>query len=228
MRDRPSAPVARAGRSPASASLDLVCCSPVGRHLAVLVRLAERGSAAMLPWARLDPGAALDASAARLAREQLGRAPSWIALLGVAGEGKRHPSGAPISVTYVAVAPTGTPAPEGMEWIAVSELPTLAPRQQPMVLSAVAALRDRMDIAPIAFRMLPSEFTLSELQQTYELLLGRRLHKASFRRALQAAYLVEPTDAWRSEGRGRPAQLFRYAPRRRGAIRRPVRFELLA
>ena len=84
-----------------------------------------------------------------------------------------------------------------------------------------------MDVAPVAFHLLPRTFTLSELQEVYEILLGRRLHKASFRRALQAAYLVEPTDEWRSEGRGRPAQLFRYAPRKRRGVRRAVRFDLL-
>lgn len=227
MRDRTTAPVARAGRSPASASLDLVCCCAAGRHLAVLVRSAARGALASLPWVPVDATAALDATAARMAREQLGRLPAWIAQVGASGDGRRHPSGATLSVSYVAVAPSGTPAPDGMEWVPVGELPPLAPRQQAMVPAAVAALRDRMDLAPIAFRMLPAEFTLSELQQMYELLLGRRLHKASFRRALQAAYLVEPTDAWRSEGRGRPAQLFRYAPRRRRGLRRSVRFELL-
>ena len=35
------------------------------------------------------------------------------------------------------------------------------------------------------------------------------------------------TDEWRSEGRGRPAQLFRYAPRKRRSQRRGVRFDLL-
>jgi hypothetical protein len=45
---------------------------------------------------------------------------------------------------------------------------------------------------------------------------------------LQASYLVEPTDEWRSEGRGRPAQLFRYAPRKRRGARRGVRFDLFA
>ena len=39
-----------------------------------------------------------------------------------------------------------------------------------------------------------------------------------------AAWLVEPTDEWRSEGRGRPAQLFRYAPKKRRGGRRGVRF----
>ena len=59
------------------------------------------------------------------------------------------------------------------------------------------------------------------------MLLGRRLHKASFRRALHAAALVEPTDEWRSEGRGRPAQLFRFAPRKRRKVKRGVQFNLL-
>ena len=44
---------------------------------------------------------------------------------------------------------------------------------------------------------------------------------------IQAAFLVEPTDEWRSEGRGRPAQLYRYAPRRRRGTRRSVRFDLI-
>jgi len=96
------------------------------------------------------------------------------------------------------------------------------------VQHAVSVVRDRMDISPVAFRLLPASFTLSELQQMYELLLGKRLHKASFRRALQAAWLVEPTDEWRSEGRGRPAQLYRYAPKKRRKGRRGVRFDLLA
>lgn len=227
MRAPPLSAAARASRATVTSSLDLVCCAAAGRHLVVLVQSGERGNAAALPWAVLDPASALDAAAARLARERCGRAPAWIAQVGATGEGRRHPSGAPLSVSFVAVLPAGTAAPVGMRWVAVTEIEELGPCQQAMVTAAVLALRDRMDIAPIAFRMLGEEFTLSDLQQVYELLLGRRLHKASFRRALQGAYLVEPTDSWRSEGRGRPAQLFRYAPRKRRGVRRSVRFELL-
>lgn len=227
MRERPRTSAARAKSAPAAASLDLVCCAAAGRHLAVLVQSGERAGATTLPWSALDPATAIDAAAARLARELLGRAPAWIAQVGASGDGRRHPSGAPLSVSFVAILPVGTAAPVDMMWVPVTDVAGLAPRQQAMVAAAVAVLRDRMDVAPIAFRMLPAEFTLSELQQVYELLLGRRLHKASFRRALQGAYLVEPTDSWRSEGRGRPAQLFRYAPRKRRGVRRSVRFELL-
>jgi len=96
-----------------------------------------------------------------------------------------------------------------------------------MLDAAVAMLRVRMDQSPVAFRLLPSIFTLSELQHMYELLLGKRLHKASFRRALASAWLVEPTDEWRTEGRGRPAQLFRYAPRKRQPTQRGIRLDML-
>ena len=97
-----------------------------------------------------------------------------------------------------------------------------------MLAHGLAALRSRMDQTPVAFRLLPDVFTLGDLQQMYEVLLGQRLHKSSFRRALQASHLVESTDEWRSEGRGRPAQLFRYAPRKRRSGRRAVRFDLLS
>ncbi len=227
MRERAPASVARAGRSPAAASLDLVCCAADGRHLTVLVALDARGQAGALPWRPLDAGVPLETAAARFMRERLGRAPTWMAQAGAIADGRRHPSGLALSVAFVGVVPMGTASPAGHAWRAVSEITGLAPRQQAMVQGALVALRERMDLAPIAFRMLPPEFTLSELQQMYELLLGRRLHKASFRRALQGAFLVEPTEAWRSEGRGRPAQLFRYAPRRRRPVRRSVRFELL-
>jgi hypothetical protein len=112
--------------------------------------------------------------------------------------------------------------------VSIAELPTLSPRQRDAVDASIAEMRAQVDQQPIAFRLLPAAFTLTDLQSVYELLLGRRLHKASFRRALHASALVEATDEWRSEGRGRPAQLFRYAPPRRKRQRRGIRFDLLS
>jgi 8-oxo-dGTP diphosphatase len=124
----------------------------------------------------------------------------------------------------------GTPSPLGgvYAWFTLGDIPQLAPRQRQILDTAVSMIRGRMDQSPVAFRLLPQMFTLTELQQMYELLLGKRLHKASFRRALQAAWLVEPSDEWRSEGRGRPAQLYCYAPRKRRPAQRGIRLDLLS
>ena len=182
----------------------------------------------VVPWQVFRASEPLVDAARRLARTHLGADPAWLEQVGAFADAMRHPSGAAVSVCFVAVVAAGgaDPHPPAV-WLDAGEVAGLSERQRAMVLGAQQALRNRMDYEPIPFRLLPAHFTLSELQEIYELLVGRRLHKASFRRALHAAWLVEPTDQWRSEGRGRPAQLFRYAPRKRRGRRRAVRFDLL-
>jgi 8-oxo-dGTP diphosphatase len=216
-------------RRPSGNSVDVVLCTPQGRSLAVLLvpsaspRSREQWS---VPWA--EAGAALDATASRVAHDAAGAHAAWLAQAGAFAGGTRHPGGAVISVAYAGVTPARNVAPpHGAQWFSTSKLPLLAPRHRAIVSAALAELRTSMDRAPVAFRLLGPTFTLGDLQSMYEILLGRRMHKASFRRALHSAFLVKPTDEWRSEGRGRPAQLFRYAPAQRRGGRGAVRFELL-
>jgi 8-oxo-dGTP diphosphatase len=182
-----------------------------------------------VPYDEPQADEAMIDAARRIAIDAARVEPTWLEQVGAFGDGRRHPTETDLSVAFVGLVPQGTTLAGNGEsgWFALADVPTLTPRQRVILDAALETIRLRLDQAPIAFRLLPPTFTLSELQQTYELLLVRRLHKASFRRALQAAWLVEPTDEWRSEGRGRPAQLFRYAPRRRRSQRRGVRFDLL-
>lgn len=181
-----------------------------------------------LPSDTLRPDETLDAAAVRVARDVTGAAPSFLDQAGALGGAKRQPDGPNVAVTYFGLVPDASGARRNSEWIALSEMTALPTRQREGVELALAVMRARVDQQPIAFRLLPPAFTLSELQAVYELLLGRRLHKASFRRSLHASALVEATDEWRSEGRGRPAQLFRYAPPRRRRQRRGIRFDLVS
>lgn len=201
----------------------------MGNELAILsMRNSTERERWSLPWRTSQAGEGLDAVAARVAQDALGEAPIWMEQVGAFGDAKRHPSDAGITVAYLGLVPHETASPgAGYSWFPLRDLPPLSPRQRAMVEGATRTIQGRLDQAPIAFRLLPVTFTLSELQQIYELLLGKRLHKASFRRALQGAWLVEPTDEWRSEGRGRPAQLFRYAPKKRRRLHRGVRFDFL-
>jgi 8-oxo-dGTP diphosphatase len=215
-----------------TAAIDVVLLTPRERTLAVLLlRAADPRSRDrwLLPWDAPRAEEPPDQAAQRVARGVLGVAPAALEQVAAFGDGRRHPGDAQLSVSFVGLVPHGvaTQASETAAWTDIEQLPPLAPRHRAMVDAAVAVVRRRIDQSPLAFRLLPPSFTLSELQGIYELVLGRSLHKASFRRALQAAFLVEPTDEWRSEGRGRPAQLYRYAPRRRRGLRRGVRFDLI-
>lgn len=210
-------------------SVDIVTLTPQDGQLAILLRRGENQGRWEIPWDMVRGEEGLEEAAQRTLKQSIGSAPTWIQQVGAFADGYEHPSESQLSVAFVALIPLGageSPS-EGCEWFLLSDVPQLYQRQQLIVQDAVTAVRDRLDLYPVAFKLLPTAFTLSELQHMYELLLDRRLHKASFRRALQAAWLVEPTDEWRSEGRGRPAQLYRYSPKRRRRGRRGVRFDLL-
>jgi 8-oxo-dGTP diphosphatase len=215
-----------------TAAIDVVLLTPRDRTLAVLLLRASDSRARdrwLLPWDAPRPDEPPEQTALRVSRGVLGASPAALEQVAAFGDSRRHPGDAQLSISFVGLVPHGgaTQVTDIAVWVELDQLPLLAPRHRAMVDAAVEVVRRRIDQSPLAFRLLPPAFTLSELQSIYELLLGRSLHKASFRRALQAAFLVEPMDEWRSEGRGRPAQLYRYAPRRRRAGRRGVRFDLL-
>ena len=233
MRERPSLP-ARAVARRVTVAVDVVTLSRREDALGVLAVLLvpaptgahERWS---LPWDGPRDGERIEDAGARIARALLGATPTFVEQVGAASDGRRHPGGADISISVVALSPLGGGAPatgSGAAWFPLDDLPPLAPRHSAIVDHAARVVRQRLDQSPVAFRLLPPTFTLSELQGVYELLMGRRLHKASFRRALHGSFLVEPTGDWRSEGRGRPAQLFRFAPKKRRRASRSVRFDL--
>jgi 8-oxo-dGTP diphosphatase len=172
-----------------------------------------------LPWTFADAAESLAVTAAKLARAALGTRPGWLQQVVALDAAKRHPAGPGLSVAYTGVVAAGLSRigeDDGEErdfaWFPIDRLPALPPRQRVAIDEAMSSIRTRFDLTPIAFKLLPERFTLTELQEVYELLLQRTLHKASFRRALHGARLVAPIAEYRSEGRGRPAQLFKYKP----------------
>jgi 8-oxo-dGTP diphosphatase len=205
--------------------------TPRGAELAVLLMPGmARGRArdkATPPTDSLRGDESLDQAAARIARDALGVTPSFLHQAGADGSAGRQQEHPQVIISYFGLVPDAGAVRANAQWVALSELGAFSARQRQEIEAAVTAMRAQVDQQPIAFRLLPQTFTLSELQSVYELLLGRRLHKASFRRSLHASALVEATDEWRGEGRGRPAQLFRYSPPRRRRPRRGIRFDLL-
>lgn len=211
-------------------TLDLVLVGFKDGELRVLVGADGDGtgrSRRELPWVPYDGSDSLDSAARQAVRDVAGSVPGWLEQAGAFDSRKRHPIEGGISIAFVGLMSDGSDLGGQYTWADLEAIGGIPPRQRAMVNGALEMLRARLDFEPLAFRLLPSAFTLTELQQIYEQLLRQPLHKASFRRALQAADLVQPLNEYRTEGRGRPAQLFRYAPRPRRAPSRSARFDLL-
>ena len=213
----PSRPAGRTGFR-AAITIDVVLLAPSGGRLVVFAPQEERGRRS-LPTGAPRAGESLENAAARIARASLGSAVAWLEQVLTRLDGD--------SATVLFAGLVAAPEPGDDAWIPRDRASTLGATVRREVDDAASAAGIWLDRTPIAFRLLPGAFTLSELQEVYEAILGRTLHKASFRRALQSARLVMPTREWRSEGRGRPAQLYKFVPRAPKASRRGVRFDWL-
>jgi 8-oxo-dGTP diphosphatase len=69
-----------------------------------------------------------------------------------------------------------------MRWFRMDDLPALAYDHADIVTYALRRLRYKLEYSAVGFELLPDEFTLSELQHMYEIILGERLDKRNFRR----------------------------------------------
>lgn len=87
--------------------------------------------------------------------------------------------------------------------------PPMALDNRRVLATALGRLRGKLAYRPVVFELLPSEFTLLQLQRVVEALAGQRLHKQNFRRMVMTGDLVEATGRMDSSGRGRPAELYR-------------------
>ncbi|MEQ9144165.1 MAG: NAD regulator [Parvibaculaceae bacterium] len=79
-----------------------------------------------------------------------------------------------------------------------------------ILATAMSRLRGKLKYRPVVFELMPDTFTLFELQQTSEALLGLHVHKQNFRRLVEKAGLVEKTGRMSTKTGGRPAELFRF------------------
>ena len=81
-----------------------------------------------------------------------------------------------------------------------------------VITSGISRLKNKLEYTDIVFNMMPKYFTLGELQQVYELILGKKLLDPAFRRII--ANKVEKTNKMKTGGGHRPSVLFTYKKRK--------------
>lgn len=169
----------------------------------------------MLPDAPILESTLEKAAASRI--EQLtGVGEVYLEQLYTYGDPGRHPACRLISIVYFALIPadslqTASDSQSTSHWYALEELPPLVMDHHEILTYALRRLRYKLEYTAVGFELLPEFFTLSELQHTYELILGEKLDKRNFRRRILQAGIIEATPHRRS-GEGRPALLYRYRP----------------
>ena len=176
-------------------------------------------------WALPGGFVALDESleegARRELQEETGVAGVYLEQLYTFGKPDRDPRERVITVAYYALIPTdeveiraATDA-EGVSWYGMEELPNLAFDHAEILDAAHERLVAKLEYSTIAFQFMPREFTLTELQTVYELILREPVDKRNFRKRILSLKLIKETGKERKSGAHRPAKLYRVIDRTR-------------
>jgi len=167
-----------------------------------------------LPGGFVEIDEDLEHSALRELKEETGITGVYLEQLYTFGQPRRDSRERVISVAYYALVPIGhirlQPASDARDasWRRISALPALAFDHKHIISMAQQRLAAKLDYSTIALQFMPEKFTLSELQNAYEIILGEAMDKRNFRKKVLAYDCLRDSGEKRRNGKHRPARLY--------------------
>lgn len=150
-----------------------------------------------LPGGLVDGNESLDDAAKHQLIVKTGVDDIYLEQLYTFGNIDRDPFGRVISVAYFALLPSDvrslktTSEYGAVEWKSTQSLPPLAYDHKEIIGAALLRLQAKLKYSNVAYSLLPDEFTLTELQKTYEIILGKSLDKRNFRKKIEALKILK-------------------------------------
>ncbi len=217
-------------------TVDLVLMSIVDGAPVVLLMRREHevgGACWALPRGFVHVDEAVDTTAERILRDKAHMSGAYIEQLFTFGRVDRDPRLRVITVAYFGLLPAERFADAlnhnemvlahvKVPWAGESggrvdaigpdgEL-ALAFDHSDILATAILRLRGKLDYSPVGFALLPEHFTLRQLQDVHEAILGTKLNKPAFRRRMLDRGWLEATGKREIGSSYRPAELFRHRP----------------
>lgn len=176
----------------------------------------------------VQDGESVDDAAKRVLAELTGLENVYMEQVGTFGEVDRDPGERVISVAYYALInineyDRNLVQQHNAHWAEINEIPPLVFDHPQMVKQARIMLQKKASSEPIGFNLLPSLFTLFQLQSLYEAIYGEPFDKRNFRKRVADLNYIEKTDKIDKTGSKRGAALYKF---NENAYRKAPKFKL--
>lgn len=157
----------------------------------------------------------IDNAAQRVLRNLTGLDGVYMHQIGTFGEVERDPGERVVSIAYSALLnfpdiDHNTLKLHNAHWVDLNDIPHLCFDHDSMIKKAIRNIQNKFRTEPIAFKLLPPLFTLTQLQQLYEVLLGVKIDKRNFRRRALENNCIKPTDQVDKKSSRRGARLYEF------------------
>ena len=166
------------------------------------------------PGGFLQMDESAEEGALRELREETGLSGAFIRQFHTFSAPDRDPRERVITIAFYALVRieevTGGDDAADARWFALDEVPQLAFDHDQILRTAEQALRQQIHFEPVGFELLPEKFTLRELQNLYEAILGVRFDKRNFSNKINRLGLLDPLDEKVNPSRKKEATLFRF------------------
>lgn len=205
------------------AAVDLVIFSIIEDKLSVvLIQMKKKPFEDMwaFPGSLVDEKDSLDEAARKTLQEKAGITDVYLEQLYTFGDVKRDPYHRVVSVTYYAlikgegVKLKTSDKYKNVQWFPIDNLPSLAYDHKEIARVALQRLKSKLEYTNIVYSLLPKQFTLSELQKTYEIILDKKLDKRNFRKKIDSLKILKSIDSYKTDGAHRPAALYEFKERK--------------
>lgn len=156
----------------------------------------------------------LDAAAYRVLKERTGMNDVFLDQVRTFGSPGRHPGGRVITVAYCSLLNITHHElkihDNDLHWHSVATLKEMAFDHKEIVDACYAWLQKRIQEHPLGFNLLPDKFSLRELQNLYEAILGVSLDRRNFRKKFASMDLLIDIDEMEQDVPHRPGKLYKF------------------
>ncbi len=156
----------------------------------------------------------LDDAAYRILKQRTGMNNVFLDQVKAFGNPTRHPGGRVITIAYCSLLNIQHHAlnihDNQLDWFDYAAVSEMAFDHKEITDACHAWLQKRIQEHPLGFNLLPVKFSLRELQNLYEAILGFRLDRRNFRKKFASMNLLIDTKEMEQDVSHRPGKLYQF------------------
>lgn len=170
----------------------------------------------------INPHEDLESASYRILKERTGMDDVYLEQVQAFGSIDRHPSGRVITIAYYSLIDIKHHklqlSHNELHWHSLNDIKEMAFDHKIILDTCLNRLQQQVMETPIVFNLLPDKFSLRQLQELYEAVLGEELDRRNFRKKISLKDWLIDINEMENNVPHRPGKLYKLKPSLRSSV----------